>query len=163
VNVSAVQLREPGFVDDVREALAASRLPASRLLLELTESVLADDGGVRATLASLRELGVRLAVDDFGTGYSSLSYLRELEVDSVKIDRSFIDAIDGLPRDAAIVRSIVELGHALGLSIVAEGVERPRQVDLLEQASCDFMQGYLLGRPAPLAALLDPAGAPPRA
>src|SRR5262249_33986687 len=109
VNVSAVQVREPGFVDDVARTLRESGPPARRLVLELPESVLVDDKDVAAQLCALRDLGVRIAVDDFGTGYSSLSYLRELEVDAVKIDRSFIDTVDGLPRDAALVRSIVEL------------------------------------------------------
>jgi diguanylate cyclase (GGDEF)-like protein/PAS domain S-box-containing protein len=159
VNVSSVQLRDPALVADVERALRAAGVPPERLIVELTESVLAS-ADVHGVLEALRELGVRLAVDDFGTGYSSLSYLRRLQVDSVKIDRSFVDGVDGAPREAALVRSIVELGHALGLSIVAEGVERDAQAEVLEAADCDFLQGYLLGRPVRLEDLLAvPGGA----
>jgi diguanylate cyclase len=152
VNVSVVQLREPGFADDVRRILDVTGVAPEHIVLELTESVFADQGSVAGALASLGALGVALAVDDFGTGYSSLSYLRRLAVDSVKIDRSFVAGLGEEPRDAALVRSIIELGHALGLTMVAEGVEEVDQERFLREAGCDLAQGWLFGRPAPLAA-----------
>jgi EAL domain-containing protein (putative c-di-GMP-specific phosphodiesterase class I) len=152
VNISAVQLRDPGFVASVRETLRATGVPAGRLVAELTESVFADDGEVGKALADLRALGVALSVDDFGTGYSSLDYLRRLDVDSVKIDRSFVAGIGEEPRDAALVRSIIQLGHALGLTMVAEGVEDVGQEHFLRDAGCELAQGWLFGRPAPLIA-----------
>jgi diguanylate cyclase (GGDEF)-like protein/PAS domain S-box-containing protein len=151
VNVSAVQLREPGFPEEVRAILRRTGVAPGDVVLELTESVFADDEQVAGALRALRALGVSLSVDDFGTGYSSLSYLRRLEVDSIKIDRSFVAGLGEEPRDAALVRSIIELGHALGLTMVAEGVEDADQETFLRDAGCDLAQGWLFGRPAPLA------------
>jgi EAL domain-containing protein (putative c-di-GMP-specific phosphodiesterase class I) len=148
--VSAVQLREPGFPERVAAILDDCGADARDLVIELTESVFADDEGVADALRRLRALGLALSVDDFGTGYSSLSYLRRLDVDSVKIDRSFVAGLGGEPRDAALVRSIIELGHALGLTMVAEGVEQADQEAFLREAGCDLAQGWLFGRPAPL-------------
>jgi diguanylate cyclase (GGDEF)-like protein/PAS domain S-box-containing protein len=151
VNVSAVQLREPGFPEEVRAILRRTGVAPADVVLELTESVFAGDEHVAGALRALRALGVSLSVDDFGTGYSSLSYLRRLEVDSIKIDRSFVAGLGEEPRDAALVRSIIELGHALGLTMVAEGVEDADQETFLRDAGCDLAQGWLFGRPAPLA------------
>jgi EAL domain-containing protein (putative c-di-GMP-specific phosphodiesterase class I) len=153
VNVSAVQLREPGFPERVACVLAEGGTAAEDVVIELTESVFADDEGVAEALRRLRALGLALSVDDFGTGYSSLSYLRRLDVDSVKIDRSFVAGLGGEPRDAALVRSIIELGHALGLTMVAEGVEDAAQEAFLRDAGCDLAQGWLFGRPAPVLAI----------
>jgi EAL domain-containing protein (putative c-di-GMP-specific phosphodiesterase class I) len=150
VNVSAVQLREPGFAADVARILRDTGVAPEDVVLELTESVFADDEQVADALRALRALGVSLSVDDFGTGYSSLSYLRRLEVDSIKIDRSFVGGLGEEPRDAALVRSIIELGHALGMTMVAEGVEDSDQERFLRDAGCDLAQGWLFGRPAPL-------------
>jgi diguanylate cyclase (GGDEF)-like protein/PAS domain S-box-containing protein len=157
VNVSAVQLREPGFPERVAAILDDCGTEARDVVIELTESVFADDEGVADALRRLRALGLALSVDDFGTGYSSLSYLRRLEVDSVKIDRSFVAGLGGEPRDAALVRSIIELGHALGLTMVAEGVEEAEQEAFLREAGCDLGQGWLFGRPAPLPAIGHPS------
>ena len=160
VNISAVQLRDDDFPNVVRTALEQAGVAPERLLLELTESVFAGGEHVAEALGTLRGLGVGLAVDDFGTGYSSLSYLRRLEIDSVKIDRSFVRSIEDDPRDAALVRSIIELGHALGLSMVAEGVEEESQEHFLRAAGCELAQGYRFGRPSPLGAA---GGVPPSA
>jgi diguanylate cyclase (GGDEF)-like protein/PAS domain S-box-containing protein len=157
VNVSAVQLREPGFPGRVAEIIETCEVDARDLVIELTESVFADDDGVAEALRRLRALGLALSVDDFGTGYSSLSYLRRLDVDSVKIDRSFVAGLGDEPRDAALVRSIIELGHALGLTMVAEGVEDADQEVFLREAGCDLAQGWLFGRPAPLPAIGHPS------
>jgi diguanylate cyclase (GGDEF)-like protein len=148
VNVSARQFRDRGFVDSVRQALGASGLPPAALLLELTESTLI--GGterIRAELAELKETGVRLAIDDFGTGYSSLSYLRDLPIDVLKIDKSFVTGISSSWRQHALVEGIVRLARTLELEVIAEGIESPIERELLAATGCQFGQGYLLSHP----------------
>jgi EAL domain-containing protein (putative c-di-GMP-specific phosphodiesterase class I) len=144
VNVSARQLAEGTLLADVAEALATSGITPSSLVLEVTETALVTDpDAVAEQLRALRGLGVRLALDDFGTGYSSLSYLRQFPVDVLKIDRSFVDLLDGSADDAAIVHGLVQLGRTLKLEIVAEGVETPAQRDRLRAEHCEFAQGWL--------------------
>jgi diguanylate cyclase (GGDEF)-like protein/PAS domain S-box-containing protein len=148
VNVSARQFRDPGFVAGVREVLAESGLPPPLLLLELTESVLLGrDEAIRAELTELKSLGVRLAIDDFGTGYSSLSYLRELPMDVLKIDRSFIEGIALSKARLALVEVIIRIARTFGLTVTAEGIESEVQRELLISLGCEFGQGYLLERP----------------
>jgi EAL domain-containing protein (putative c-di-GMP-specific phosphodiesterase class I) len=148
VNVSARQLAGGTLLRHVSEALSESGLPPSALVLEVTETALVTDpDAVAERLAELRALGVRLALDDFGTGYSSLSYLRQFDVDVLKIDRSFVDLLDGSPEDAAIVHGLIQLGRTLRLEIVAEGVETTAQRDRLRAEHCDLAQGYLFARP----------------
>ena len=149
VNVSAMQMRRPGLEAAVLSALAASGLPADRLKLEVTESVLMQDTeAVIASLHRLRALGVLIALDDFGTGYSSLSYLRRFPFDKIKIDRAFIRDIAD-PDAAAIVRAVVSIGERLGMGIVAEGVETLEQLTLVRQEGCTQVQGFLYSRPLP--------------
>ena len=154
VNLSGRQLADPVLPDCVADALGASGLAPERLWLEITESVLMDDAdsSVRA-LEALRVLGVRLAVDDFGTGYSSLAYLRRFPVDALKIDRSFVGGLDEGPQDAAIVEAVIGLAGALGLRVVAEGVETLSQLARVRALGCDEAQGYYFARPAPPANL----------
>ena len=148
VNVSPKQFRHPGLVQVVVSALATSGLPARRLELEITESVLLEDGDrTLATLFRLRELGVRIAMDDFGTGYSSLSYLTKFPVRKIKIDRSFIDTLGHSPQTSAIVSSIVGLGQSLNVTITAEGVETENQAEILKEWGCDQVQGFFYGKP----------------
>ncbi|WP_067509228.1 bifunctional diguanylate cyclase/phosphodiesterase [Actinoplanes sp. TFC3] len=148
VNVSGIQLVHPRFAANVTRALAVAGLPSSAVTLELTESVLmSDPGAAVASLASLRELGVHLSIDDFGTGYSSLAYLRELPVDELKIDRAFIARAELTGEDLALVRTIVELGHILGLRVVAEGIENAAQLEALRRLGCSYGQGFHLCRP----------------
>jgi diguanylate cyclase (GGDEF)-like protein/PAS domain S-box-containing protein len=148
VNVSARQFRDPGFVDSVREALQASALPASALLLELTESVvLGGNEQIRADLNELRDIGVRLAIDDFGTGYSSLSYLLDLPIDVLKIDKSFVTGIASSWRRHALVEGIVRLARTLEVEVIAEGIETETERELLAGMGCQFGQGYLLSVP----------------
>jgi diguanylate cyclase (GGDEF)-like protein len=150
VNVSPRQLRKPGFAQVVAEALRRADMPASALRLELTESaVLEDTGAVTANLAALIELGVTLELDDFGTGYSSLAYLQRLPVAAVKLDRLFIRTIQASPGTRAVVRAAVDMVHALGKDVVAEGVEQEGQLSVLAELGCDLMQGYLLSPPIP--------------
>ncbi len=156
VNISAVHFLRDNFLDSVREALRASDLPPRCLELEITESVLLENAErAIALLRELKALGVGLALDDFGTGYSSLSYLKDLPIDKVKIDRSFIrDLIDD-PRDAAVTRGIISMAHHLDLQVVAEGVETAAQAARLFDSQCDVFQGYYYARPMPLSELED--------
>ncbi|MER8776556.1 EAL domain-containing protein [Mesorhizobium sp. M0977] len=148
VNVSAVQIKSGTFARSVISALAFSGVPANRLELEITETVLMDESDlVLKTLRQLRDLGVRIALDDFGTGYSSLGYLRRFPVDKIKIDRSFTRDIDS--RDtAAIVRTIIGLGAQLGITVTAEDVETEAQLEFLQKEGCVEAQGYLIGVPS---------------
>ncbi|MEO1229963.1 MAG: EAL domain-containing protein [Myxococcota bacterium] len=154
VNVSARQLYSGDFVSSVRRVLEGTGLPPARLELEVTETLLMQDFSTSArTLAALKDLGTHVAVDDFGTGYSSLSYLKRLPVDTLKIDRAFIRELDRDAEDVAICRAIIELGHELGLTIVAEGAETRCQLERLDDLGCDVVQGFFLGRPMAEAAL----------
>ncbi len=150
VNVSALQVHEPGFVDDVAMALDAARLPAGALIVELTESVLAGDSrAVVETLQSLRGLGVRVAVDDFGTGYSSLSYLQSFPFDLLKVDRAFVDRPSENGSLSLLARTILDLCHNMQVAAIAEGIERPDQAASLAAAQCEYGQGYYFARPMP--------------
>ena len=154
VNLSARQLRDPRFPDDVLEALRNSKLAPTSLILEVTESVLVEDvERASAILARLRGAGIRIAIDDFGTGYSSLSYLRTLPVDIIKLDRSFVTGITASSTTSAVARSIVSLADALGLVVVAEGIETLTQLEELVQLRCGFGQGFLFSRPVSEGAL----------
>jgi diguanylate cyclase (GGDEF)-like protein/PAS domain S-box-containing protein len=151
VNLSGRQLLQPEFCTELKEMLARCRIDPSRLRLELTESMLIGNGAAAiAALTQLRGTGVRLCIDDFGTGYSSLSYLHELPIDSLKIDRSFVGAMGDDERKIKIVQSILVLGKALGIDVVAEGVETQEQVDVLRRLGCERAQGYFFARPVPL-------------
>lgn len=165
VNLSVRQLVDPLLVSDVAKALERSGLAVSQLHVEITESALmADLSTTTRTLGALKDLGVQIAVDDFGTGYSSFSYLRRLPVDSLKIDKSFIDGLvspdsaSGHGPDHALVGGMCQLGHSLGLSVVAEGVEVPEQLHALRELGCDQAQGYLFARPVPAAQLIGSTG-----
>jgi len=148
VNLSVRNLEDTTFPDWVAEALIRHNVPAELLSFELTESgVMSDPERALPVLRRLHALGVVLAVDDFGTGYSSLAYLRQLPVDEVKIDKSFVLGMGSDLGDLAVVRSIVELGHSLGLTVVAEGVEEDAARDQLVEMGCDVAQGYLISRP----------------
>jgi diguanylate cyclase (GGDEF)-like protein len=148
VNASARQLERPEFVDEVRAALGASGLPAASLTIEITETVLMRKPDQTAELlGELKALGVRIAVDDFGTGYSSLAYLRQFPVDSLKIDRTFITGLELSSEAHALTHTLIQLGKALGLQTLAEGVEHHSQVRELQREGCDLAQGYLFARP----------------
>jgi diguanylate cyclase (GGDEF)-like protein len=154
VNISTRCLLDPTFPDQVASQLTAWQLPSKLLVLEITESaVMADPARALEVLGRLHTLGVGLAVDDFGTGYSSMAYLKELPVDELKIDRSFVIQMADSPSDAVIVRSTIDLGHNLGLRVVAEGVETQHAWQELSALGCDVAQGYYLGRPMPAAEL----------
>ncbi|WP_460414942.1 putative bifunctional diguanylate cyclase/phosphodiesterase [Pseudomonas sp. microsymbiont 2] len=150
VNLSAIQFCHAGLVDSVATALEQNSLPANRLTLEITETTAMRDADASLhVLQRLADMGVDLSIDDFGTGYSSLMYLKRLPANELKIDRGFVRDLEQDSDDAAIVSAIVALGQALGLRIVAEGVETDRQQDFLTRLGCDSLQGYLLGQPVP--------------
>jgi diguanylate cyclase (GGDEF)-like protein len=154
VNLSPVQIREPHFVDLVRRILAETGADPARVDLEVTEGVLIENPDeVQKTLEALRGLGVSLALDDFGTGYSSLSYLQRFPFQRLKIDRAFVASLGAVGNAGAIVHSIVALGHALGMVVLAEGIETEQQRVLLRLAGCDEMQGYLFAEPRPAEAI----------
>jgi EAL domain-containing protein (putative c-di-GMP-specific phosphodiesterase class I) len=150
VNVSARQLQDPNFFDHVSGALECSRLAADCLVLEITESVLVMDiVRIGALMQKIRDLGVHLALDDFGTGYSSLLYLKDLPIDRLKVDRSFVAGLGSSSEDTTIIATVVDLAHNLGLRVVAEGVETEAELHAVGEMGCDEAQGFLLGRPGP--------------
>ncbi len=148
VNMSPAQFAQGDVVEDLREVLASTRFPASRLELEITENVILNDiEGALATMNGLKQLGVRLSMDDFGTGYSSLAHLRAYPFDGIKIDKRFIASISTGVNDRAVVQAIISLGKAMGLTVTAEGVETEEQRDILAKDECHEVQGYLISRP----------------
>jgi EAL domain-containing protein (putative c-di-GMP-specific phosphodiesterase class I) len=153
VNVSPLQVRNPAFSSVLQKALAESAIDPGRLELEITESVfISDEEGTRAQLEFWKSLGVRIALDDFGSGYSSLSYLSVFPIDKIKIDRGFLAKLNPRDPDRAadiILRTIIDLGRALNMTVTAEGVERADQLDFLNQRHCAEVQGFLLGKPVP--------------
>jgi diguanylate cyclase (GGDEF)-like protein len=150
VNLSPQQLARPGFEGVVERVLTGTGMTPSNLSLEITESVLMEDSpAINAAVRELRKLGVRFAIDDFGTGYSSLGYLKSIEVDTLKVDRSFVDGLGRNNGDGEIVNAIVSLAHALNLAAVAEGVETVDQLEYLRLVGCDVAQGYYFAKPAP--------------
>ena len=149
VNASARELGVPGYARRVQRAMEAAGLAPGQLVLEVTETALVEDPqGVATCLHELRGLGTRIAIDDFGTGYSSLAYLQQFPIDILKIDRAFIDGVrgvdEGMPR---IVRGLFELGRALGLELLAEGIEQDEQIEQLVRAGCDLGQGFVFAEP----------------
>jgi diguanylate cyclase (GGDEF)-like protein len=149
VNLSMRDLHDAGLPELVADMLADAQVPASALSIEITESTLmADPERTRSALSRLRDLGVRLAVDDFGTGYSSLAYLKQLPVQELKVDRAFVRDVCHTASDRAIVQSVVDLAHKLGLTVVAEGVEDAATRDELARMGCDLAQGFFFARPA---------------
>ncbi|MEK6190918.1 MAG: EAL domain-containing protein [Chloroflexota bacterium] len=167
VNLSALQLVQSGFADQVAKMLASSGLAPRQLLLELTESVRLDHAAAAANLLQLRGLGTRLAIDDFGTGYASLSQLSRIPFDIVKIERSFVARLSPGSRAESLISGVVDLARNLGISVVAEGIENGEQVARLREIGCEYGQGFHFARPMPAAELRRylrpaPAAAPPR-
>ncbi len=154
VNVSVSELDDAGFADHVGDVLRRIGLDPSHLIVEVTESVLADPaGGAAASLETLRQLGVQVAIDDFGTGYSSIRYLRQLPVDILKIDRSFVSGDEASHRGDVLLEAIVEFAKRLGLDVIPEGIEEPDQLARLQALGCRTGQGFLLSRPVPAATI----------
>lgn len=150
VNISTHQLRHPAFVESVARALHISGLDPMYLTLEITESIMMENIDTNMnTVAELKKMGLQFAIDDFGVGYSSFSYLRQLPIDTIKIDRSFLKEITSNPDDAAIVSAIIAMSHGLNLQVIAEGVETEEHRQFLREQGCDMFQGFLLSQPMP--------------
>jgi EAL domain-containing protein (putative c-di-GMP-specific phosphodiesterase class I) len=150
VNLSPRQFQESGLLSQVAEVLDATGLPPSLLIFEITETMVMQDlSGAREVMKKLRGLGVRLAIDDFGTGHSSLGYLKQFPVDEVKVDRTFVQGVADSPVDSAIVRAVIDLANAMGITAVAEGVETREQVARLTTLGCQVAQGFYFSRPLP--------------
>ena len=155
INLSAHQMRQDDIVDRIADALKRHRIRPSLLTCEITESAAMEDTrATQETFRRLGELGTHLSIDDFGTGYSSLAYLRKLPAEELKIDRSFVQDVEHSPDARAVVDAVLKLAHALGLKVVAEGVENPRQHQILAEMGCDELQGYLFAKPMTARALL---------
>lgn len=148
VNVSAYQFQQPGFLNEVKTALHQSGLEPQFLTLELTESTMLRnvDYSIQV-MKALQKLGVMVSIDDFGTGYSSLSYLKDLPINTLKIDRSFINNLHLDTSDIAIVKAIITMGHGLAVKVVAEGVETKEQIELLKELKCHYAQGFYIHKP----------------
>ncbi len=154
VNLSGRQFQDPGLADEIAEVLREVQLDPGNLVLEITETVLMENIEAAAiTLQRLKDLGVKLAVDDFGMGYSSLSYLKSFPVDFLKIDRSFVEKLERDPANQTIVAATIDLAHALGMRVVAEGVETVDQLEQLKAMGCDVAQGYYFSKPLPSEAI----------
>ena len=155
VNISFSQIQDNRFLDIVRDIVTRSGADASRLEFELTEStILKSPGAIKERMDELRKLGISFSLDDFGTGYSSLSYLKHYPIDKLKIDQSFVHDMTHDPGDAALIVAIIAMGHSLSIPVLAEGVETPEQLAFLTANNCDLGQGFHIGKPMPLEALL---------
>jgi EAL domain-containing protein (putative c-di-GMP-specific phosphodiesterase class I) len=149
-----VQLNQSRLVDSIQQTLQATNLPPDHLELEVTETALMQDvESAIALLHQLKALGVKIAIDDFGTGYASLGYLRQLPIDTLKIDASFIRNIHETPQNQIILKHVIPMAHDLGLQVIAEGVETTEEMQLLQDYACDQIQGYWVGPPAVAAEL----------
>jgi EAL domain-containing protein (putative c-di-GMP-specific phosphodiesterase class I) len=150
INLSARQFADRSLADNIGATLQAHKLPAHLLELEITESlVMKDPAHAMEILAAIRAIGLRISMDDFGTGYSSLAQLKRFPLDSVKIDRSFVQDIPDNANDTAIIKAIIAMGHALKLKVIAEGVEKAAQLAFLRRHGCDEIQGFYFSKPIP--------------
>jgi EAL domain-containing protein (putative c-di-GMP-specific phosphodiesterase class I) len=155
INISARDLLDKELVPYVLSKLREYQVAPGRICMELTESALMEDPArARETLAQLHELGLKLSMDDYGTGYSSLAYIKDLSLDELKIDRAFVSGMNDDAQSAAIVHSTIELGHRLGMIVVAEGVETGHELSTLKTFGCDYAQGYHVCRPMPAAEVM---------
>ena len=148
VNVSVRHLMKKDFTEEIKNQLAASRLPANRLEIEITESVMIESlEKAMDCIKELRNMGVQIAIDDFGTGYSSLSYLNDIPANLLKIDKTFVDGVNSSEKSKQYVAAIISLGHIMGYKVISEGVEENDQLEILKQIGCDYIQGFIWGRP----------------
>jgi EAL domain-containing protein (putative c-di-GMP-specific phosphodiesterase class I) len=163
LNFSGRQISDPKLALRILDILTRASFPPDRLMIEVTESAVVQRlEDAKATLQELRDVGVRIALDDFGTGYSGLYHLRELELDTIKIDRTFVGQMLEKPQEARIVKAIVSLGHALGLKTTAEGIQSEDTVGRLLKLGCDTGQGYLFGQPQPASVVTEALRKAPR-
>ena len=148
LNASVRHMMKSDFLDEIRSILKDSGVPANRIEIEITESIMIDsvDKALRC-IDELKSMGFQIAIDDFGTGYSSLSYLNKFPADLLKIDKSFIDAMNTSDSSRQYVAAIISMGHVMGFDVISEGVEEPDQLETLKDIGCDFVQGFIWGRP----------------
>ena len=159
INISGIQLKSPDFLKNFCNCIAQHKFDPSKIEIELTESILLEQSqNILDTLIELRNMGVRISLDDFGTGYSSLTYLRRFPVDKIKIERAFITNIQNELDSEAIVSAIIAMAHKLGLKTVAEGVEYKETVSILQEMTCDYLQGYLFSKPVPSGSIVEKYG-----
>jgi EAL domain-containing protein (putative c-di-GMP-specific phosphodiesterase class I) len=152
INLSPADLEQPGFLADTIRSIRERDVDPARLEFEITEhSVLKETDVTAKVLTAFRDVGVTIAIDDFGTGYSTFNYLKAIPVNTVKIDRSFVEDMTDIKDDAFIVMSMISMAHGLGINVIAEGIETPEQASMLIANGCDSMQGYLVSRPVPAA------------
>ena len=151
INVSVRHLMKNSFIAEIKNVINTSGIPASHFEIEITESIMIDsEEKALERINEIKKMGMKIAIDDFGTGYSSLSYLNKIPADSLKIDKSFIDAMNSSDSSKQYVASIISIGHVLNFKVISEGVEMPEQLETLQNAGCDYIQGYYWGRPMPL-------------
>lgn len=156
INCSVIQLKSPQFINFLNEQLIRNNVPRSNIFLEITETSLMENlDELSDSINKIKQLGVYFAIDDFGTGYSSLSYLKQLPINVLKIDKSFIDDIPNNSNDISIADAIIKIGTTLELKIIAEGIERPEQQACLKGLHCHYAQGYLYSKPLPIQDLID--------
>ena len=137
-------------MDEIREILEKSSLPPKNLEIEITESIMIDSiDKALEVIGEIKKLGIKIAIDDFGTGYSSLSYLNKFPADLLKVDKSFIDEMNSSESSRQYVATIISIGHIMNLDVISEGVEKPDQLETLKEIGCDFIQGYIWGKPLP--------------
>ena len=150
INVSVRHLMKTDFLDEIREVLRTSGIPARQLEIEITESIMIESmDRAMSCIEAIKDMGIKIAIDDFGTGYSSLSYLNDFPADLLKIDKSFIDKMNLNDSSRQYVAAIISLGHIMGFDVIAEGVEESDQLETLREIGCNFIQGYIWGRPLP--------------
>ena len=138
------------FMDEIREILEKSDLPPKNLEIEITESIMIDSiDKALEVIGEIKEIGIKIAIDDFGTGYSSLSYLNKFPADLLKVDKSFIDEMNSSESSRQYVATIISIGHIMNLDVISEGVEEPEQLETLREIGCDFIQGFIWGKPLP--------------
>ena len=151
INVSVRHLMKNSFIAEIKNVINTSGIPANHFEIEITESIMIDSAEkALGRINEIKKMGMKIAIDDFGTGYSSLSYLNKIPADSLKIDKSFIDAMNSSDSSKQYVASIISIGHVLNFKVISEGVEMPEQLETLQNAGCDYIQGYFWGRPMPL-------------
>ena len=147
-NISVRHLMKNNFIDEIKEVIEVSGIPADHLEIEITESIMIDSAEkALQRIDEIRKLGIMVAIDDFGTGYSSLSYLNKLPANLLKIDKSFIDVMNSTESAKKYVAAIISIGHILNLEVISEGVETPDQLETLQNIGCDYIQGYIWGKP----------------
>ncbi len=150
MNVSVRHLMKNDFIDELREIIASCSVPARNLEIEITESIMIDSAEKALDrIRQVKAMGIKVAIDDFGTGYSSLSYLNKFPADMLKIDKSFIDVMNTSESSKQYVATIISIGHILNLKVISEGVETEDQLETLKNVGCDYIQGFIWGRPLP--------------